>query len=209
MADEVEALGASVTVEAFQIIIECGLAGARFHLNPCRFVRRRIIEQEVDIDLAGPKRRLALLPDAMGVYLVVTPDGFDPQYVERGTGGFFKGRDPNVSAAILSTAWVKGARVINIGKAGGASSSSTLRKRLRQYIRFGQGQAVGHWGGRYIWQLHGCHSLLICWKATEVEPLIKSRRQGSRSRLASCLRRSWSASHPAMIVWGLLRRSGT
>ncbi|MEV5033964.1 hypothetical protein MRBLMC3_003217 [Sphingobium sp. LMC3-1-1.1] len=122
------------------------------------------------LTVAELAERYREIPDAMGVYLVVTPDGFDPQYVERGTGGFFKGRDPNVSAAILSTAWVKGARVINIGKAGGASSSSTLRKRLRQYIRFGQGQAVGHWGGRYIWQLHGCHSLLICWKATEVEP---------------------------------------
>lgn len=110
------------------------------------------------------------IPDKMGVYLVVTPDGFAPQYAERGTGGFFKGRDPNVSAAILSAEWVKDARVVNIGKAGGASSASTLRKRLRQYIRFGHGQAVGHWGGRYIWQLHGCHSLLICWKATEAEP---------------------------------------
>ena len=110
------------------------------------------------------------IPDKMSVYLVVTPDGFAPQYVERGAGGFFKGRDPNVSAAILSAAWVKDARVVNIGKAGGAASSSTLRKRLRQYTRFGQGQAVGHWGGRYSWQLQGCHSLLICWKTTEAEP---------------------------------------
>jgi hypothetical protein len=122
------------------------------------------------LTVAELAERYREIPDKMGVYLVVTPDGFDPQYVERGTGGFFKCRDPNVSAAILNAAWVQDARVLNIGKAGGVSSTSTLRKRLRQYIRFGHGHAVGHWGGRYIWQLHGCHSLLICWKATDAEP---------------------------------------
>ena len=110
------------------------------------------------------------IPDKQGVYLVVTPDGFKPEYVARGTGGYFKGRDPNVPISALSGSWVTDTQVINIGKAGGAASSSTLRKRLRQYIRFGQGQAVGHWGGRYIWQLRGSNSLLICWKVTEMEP---------------------------------------
>lgn len=116
------------------------------------------------LTVAELAERYREIPDAMGVYLVVALT------LNMSNGAFFKGRDPNVSAAILSAAWVKSARVINIGKAGGASSSGTLRKRLRQYIRFGHGHAVGHWGGRYIWQLHGCHSLLICWKATEIEP---------------------------------------
>lgn len=118
-------------------------------------------------ELVGRYREI---PDKMGVYLVVTPGGFEPEYVARGAGGFYKGRDPNVPISALSGSWVPGARVINIGKAGGASNASTLRKRLRQYIRFGQGKAASHSGGRYIWQLHGCHSLLICWKTTEAEP---------------------------------------
>jgi hypothetical protein len=59
---------------------------------------------------------------------------------------------------------VDGALVLNIGKAG--PGKATLRSRLKQYIRFGQGEAVGHRGGRYIWQLAHSDDLLVCWKVT-------------------------------------------
>ena len=64
---------------------------------------------------------------------------------------------------------------IYIGKAGGPNSNATLRKRLKQYIRFGSGEAVGHGGGRYIWQLEDADQLLFCWKAcADAEELEKA-----------------------------------
>lgn len=103
-------------------------------------------------------------PDAPGVYMVVIPDGFIPVFLIVGTGGHFKGKDPNVSIGILKSSWISDTCVIYIGKAGGNTSSSTLRKRLKQYVHFGAGDPVGHWGGRYIWQLKDSGRLLVCWR---------------------------------------------
>ena len=33
-------------------------------------------------------------------------------------------------------------------------------------MKFGRGEPVGKWGGRYIWQLGDSHNLLVCWKLT-------------------------------------------
>ena len=43
-------------------------------------------------------------------------------------------------------------------------TQDTLKKRLSTYMRFGQGEAVGHWGGRFIWQMKDSRDLIICWK---------------------------------------------
>jgi hypothetical protein len=55
--------------------------------------------------------------------------------------------------------------VLNIGKAG-PGRTATLKSRLLNYVRFGQGKNSGHSGGRYIWQLPNSRDLLVCWKAT-------------------------------------------
>lgn len=117
------------------------------------------------------------IPKTKGVYLVLDPNG-KSDFINPGVGGFFKGKDPNVSLSELNENWVPDSVVVYIGKAGGPTSKATLYSRLGQYLRFGQGKNVGHWGGRLIWQLKTHRDLLLCWKPTpdddprEVEKLL-------------------------------------
>jgi hypothetical protein len=105
-----------------------------------------------------------LIPNKMGVYVVLRKNDSAPKFLAEGTGGFFKGKNPNVPISELQEKWVKDASIVYIGKAGGVGSSATLKKRLDQYLRFGQGANIGHWGGRYIWQLTDSKELVVCWK---------------------------------------------
>ena len=107
---------------------------------------------------------LDVIPDAKGVYLVLKADDEAPRFRSRSTGGHFKGKDPTVPVATLKGRWVKNTIVLYVGKAGGQESRATLRSRIEQYVRFGRGQPVGHWGGRYVWQLEESDELLVCWK---------------------------------------------
>ena len=59
--------------------------------------------------------------------------------------------------AVLNGAWVTDSPVVYIGKADVAN------RRLKQFARFGVGEPVGHWGGRYIWQLADSADLLVAW----------------------------------------------
>ncbi|MDD2279695.1 MAG: hypothetical protein PHD06_11685 [Bacteroidales bacterium] len=105
-----------------------------------------------------------LIPSTRGVYMVLYTPKTPPQFLEKGSGGFFKGKDPNVSIAELENNWVDETIVVYIGKAGKEGSSATLKSRLAQYFQFGQGKDVGHYGGRLIWQLENSNNLLFCWK---------------------------------------------
>ena len=117
------------------------------------------------------------IPKIKGVYLVLDKLG-KPDFINPGVGGFFKGKDPNVSIEELNENFVSNSLVVYIGKAGGPTSQATLHSRLGQYLRFGQGKHVGHWGGRLIWQLKSHRELMFCWKTTpdddprEIEKLL-------------------------------------
>lgn len=50
--------------------------------------------------------RLAQVPDLPGVYVVLRDIDALPVLVERGTGSWFKGRDPNVPVAVLAAGWL-------------------------------------------------------------------------------------------------------
>lgn len=116
------------------------------------------------VSVADLRNSCAGVPDVRGIYVVVRPSSDEPSFIFPGTGGFFKGKDPNVTVETLGKKWVKGQAVIYIGKAGDPGSNATLQKRIRQYIRFGEGKPVGHQGGCYIWQLADAADLLFAWK---------------------------------------------
>ena len=106
-----------------------------------------------------------------GVYLVLYVEKKSPKFLKIGTGpSLYKNiTDPNVLISELKSNWVENTVVIYIGKAGGINSKGfekkeTLKKRLKTYLKFGQGKDVRHYGGRYIWQIKKSKKLIICWK---------------------------------------------
>ena len=112
------------------------------------------------------KDNLHLIPNEPGVYIVLRSSNNQPQFKEVSTGGWFKGKNPTVDKSELEYNWIRNQQLLNIGKAGGPGGSATLRSRLKQYLNFGYGRPVGHWGGRLIWQLEDSYDLLIAWKTT-------------------------------------------
>lgn len=119
---------------------------------------------------------LSEVPLDPGVYLVWRESARAPTFVAVSTGGWFKARNPSVSSEFLTTKWVDGAQVLYIGK-GDASALGRrgLRKRLTEYLRFGAGDPVGHWGGRLIWHLEDADQLRLFWKVCS-EPRAEERR---------------------------------
>jgi len=102
----------------------------------------------------------SILPNGAGVYFVIYPYRDNPEFSEKGTGGCYKGKNPNVSTKLLKCLWLRNSKVIYIGKA------DNLKHRIEKYIKFGQGQNVDHYGGRLIWQIKNSDDLILCWKLT-------------------------------------------
>lgn len=115
------------------------------------------------------KMSMAVVPAEKGVYVVFRPNDRQPEFLQIGTGGFFKQKNPNIPVSELATHWVEESSIVYIGKAGG-KGKATLKSRIGQYMRFGKGCSVGHWGGRLIWQLKDADDLVVCWKKTEEDP---------------------------------------
>ena len=120
------------------------------------------------------------VPREGGVYMVIQKGKSPPSFLDANPGGRFKGRDPSVDRAALEANWVEGAEVVYIGKA------DQLRRRLRQFQRFGVGEPIGHWGGRLIWQLAHSRELLVAWRITPG----KNPRE-VESKMIDAFRRDW------------------
>lgn len=106
----------------------------------------------------------SIVPATKGVYLFLRLNNTKPTFLEKGTGGGYKGKDPNVSIAELQENWVNDTPIMYIGKA------TKLKSRLSAYLRFGNNQSTSHWGGRLIWQLADSNDLIVCWKTTQEDP---------------------------------------
>lgn len=107
------------------------------------------------------------VPTDGGVYVLLRESDVVPSFLSVGSGGHFKGRDPNVEVALLERRWISGCQVVYVGKASKTSERRHLRKRLQEFAAFGSGKAVGHWGGRLTWQLEDSADLLVCWKVSD------------------------------------------
>jgi hypothetical protein len=101
---------------------------------------------------------LSDVPQGAGVYVVVRESPNEPMFLEQSIGGHFKKNNPTELVSVLQRKWVA-APIIYIGK------GDVLRRRLKQYADFGSGKPVGHWGGRYIWQLADSNELRVAWKS--------------------------------------------
>jgi hypothetical protein len=110
---------------------------------------------------------LARVPRGPAVYVVYRADRGEPEFLTTNPGGRFKEQDPTVAVDVLREKWVPGAEVVYIGKADDG------RRRLRQFARFGVGEPVGHWGGRFIWQLADSGELLVGGHAISWEEMAR------------------------------------
>ena len=109
------------------------------------------------------------IPCTKGIYFVISEYGYPENgFLPVGTGGHFKGKDPNVDVEILWQHWVEDATILYIGRAGGTTKNgrvytSTLKERIKALVEFGYNHPIGHWGGRYLWQHEDSINFKIYW----------------------------------------------
>lgn len=108
------------------------------------------------------------LPTQQGVYVVLRESDSRPVFLARSEAGRFKGQDPTVSTKELERSWPAGAHCVYIGKAG-ARGGRGLQQRIKEFRQFGDGRAVGHQGGRRIWQISDADDFVLASKPTPHE----------------------------------------
>ncbi|WP_141653696.1 hypothetical protein [Arthrobacter koreensis] len=110
-------------------------------------------------------RELDLLevPREPGVYAVLRDGNEIPDVLDASGGGWFKGRNPTMDKDVLTAKLSHATETLYIGKADKGKGNRGLRKRIAEFVRFGNGEPVGHWGGCCIWQLADPQDLRIAW----------------------------------------------
>lgn len=95
-----------------------------------------------------------------GVYVVSRSTSDRPVFRQASPAGWVKGLDPSYPVEFAESNWVRGARVLYVGKAEGRRG---LRDRISALVRFGFGAKASHRGGRLLWQLVDCADLELRW----------------------------------------------
>ena len=106
------------------------------------------------------------LPNEAGVYALIRESSDPPEFLAKSAGPIYRAQDPTRPIDELEQRWVPGAQVLYFGRARGPGVRSLLRQRVKRYLRFGHGRVVGHWGGRFVWQLRDHAGLRVAWKST-------------------------------------------
>jgi len=106
------------------------------------------------------------LPNEPGVYAIVRESLDPPAFLTKSVAPIYRHEDPTRPVDELTERWVPGAQLLYLGGARGPGVRSRLRQRVKRYLRFGHGRVVGHWGGRFVWQLRDHGTLRVAWKAT-------------------------------------------
>jgi len=101
------------------------------------------------------------LPPHPGVYVVIREQDSRPIFLTKSVGGPHKRQTLTVDVDLLERAWLDGAEIVYVGKAG---SRRGLRERLWAYARQGRGRSAGHAGGRFVWQLPASNELVVGWR---------------------------------------------
>ena len=78
-------------------------------------------------------RKNDAVPYVSGVYFVLYISDKAPVFVENGSGGHFKGMNPNVGIHELQKNWVNGTQIVYIGKA--KSQNERLKTNMGMTIR--------------------------------------------------------------------------
>jgi hypothetical protein len=113
------------------------------------------------VPVSSLRRALNTVPGGPGVYAVLRDAATPPRFLASSKGGWFKTKDPTVSADLLRGRWHGETPILYVGKA------DSLRARIRALVRFAAGEPVGHWGGRYLWQVEDSQSFLVSWREAE------------------------------------------
>lgn len=112
--------------------------------------------------------RLIEVSERHGIYVVLRDSETRPTFLSVSRGGWFKGKDPSVPVAALELKWVAGTPLLYAGRARKSVSRPTksgLRYRIGKLLEFGAGLPVGHWGGRYLWQVRGSDDFVLAWRS--------------------------------------------
>lgn len=104
------------------------------------------------------------VPDERGVYVVLRRGEAPHTILKRSHAPAWRGQDPTRPVDELTARWLDRTALLYVAAAPGSGVRHRLRQRLKRMLRFGHGSVVGHWGGRYLWQLGESSRLVLAWR---------------------------------------------